>query len=170
MGRALIGVRVTVHKTLRSRGRDSGIVPVLSGGFEGRQRVRADYVDRAQNVPRLGRNYGIVPITVIVHKNRELRSLSRPLAGRQHRPSTKVWASTSFAITPTWMVGSSPAMTMGREAGHSRHPVVVRPIICPTGNPCIPRMRQLPVVPVCRGLITCAVGQITFTFSRIPAR
>lgn len=42
--------------------------------------------------------------------------------------------------------------------------------LCPTGNPCMPRMRQMPVVPVCRALIPCHVGQITLTFSRIPAR
>ncbi|MGC2781356.1 MAG: hypothetical protein WA418_37530 [Bradyrhizobium sp.] len=50
------------------------------------------------------------------------------------------------------------------------HAVVERLTICPTGNSRMPGMRQLPVVPVCRKLITCTVGQITSTFSRIPAR
>ncbi len=42
--------------------------------------------------------------------------------------------------------------------------------LCPTANLRIAAMRQLPVVPVCRGLITCVVGQITSTFPRIRAR
>lgn len=42
--------------------------------------------------------------------------------------------------------------------------------VCTTGNARMPFMRQLPVVPVCRGLISCTVGQIRFTFSRVSAR
>ena len=41
---------------------------------------------------------------------------------------------------------------------------------CPTGNSRSSLMRKLAVVPACRQVSACAVGQITFTFPRVPAR
>ena len=59
---------------------------------------------------------------------------------------------------------------MGGAAREAMNTLIVQLIICPTGNHRMPRMRQLPVVPVCRALIPCHVGQITSTYQRIPAR